>query len=137
MAYGHNPFSEKTNWGGMLQDIIYPIAQMLQINKMYPGEQRGMKMPGAQTPMAPQAPPQAGMMGNKMMPASSPGGTPTQQPIGGNPMSTQTTRMGITQVPEARDIQSLLSMLPPQGQAILLSLLGSGAYKPPPQGKMG
>ena len=128
MAYGYNPFSEKTNWGGMIQDIIYPIAQMLQINKMYPGEQRGGKIPGGQSPFPMQQPPsQPGMMGNKMM--SGPGGAggaPTQQPIGGRPMSTQTTRMGITQVQEARDIKSLLSMLPPQGQAILLSLLGSG-----------
>ena len=142
MAGFNNPFSPKPDYASGFSDIASQIMQMLIMNKMFKGngQQQGQGSrveqlaPTSPLPPARQMPiPQAGGMGGRPPQMGQAQGRPQPRPMGGRQMGTQTTTLGITQVPEAKDVQSLMSMLPPEGQAILISLLGGGQYKPPPQ----
>lgn len=139
MAYGFNPFSEKTNFGGMLQDILAPIAQMLMMKKMYPGEQQGMKMPGAQAPTMPiqrtqtPLPPQPATM--QSSPAGSRGGE-FLSPMGGQarPQMGMQGQMPTGDVTGGNTISEIAAVLPPHLRAKYLEQVRLGKWAEPKMG---
>lgn len=129
MAYGHNPFSEKTQWGGLIQDILFPLAQSLLINKMFKGQGQQAGQPRLGTTPTAQPRPTTSMGQSQQA---------MRQRMPQTIQQTQGMGMPTGDVTGGNVMEAILQALPPHLRQAYLEQVRLGSWKQQtPAGRMG